>query len=188
VSNRSVFWVTWILFVATAIALVVATLQSSDKGATIVPLTAVICFIFVLPFAHRLTRAAIGIDGLVFGLQEQVKGIAENQQTILTKQRKQDEYLNKYRFFCLLANLLHEPEKHHLRYLLRRRQNATAEEYEGRESFRRELFRLKRFGLLSERSGQKIGAMHDNRDLFEIVNLTPFGVEFVETLSEIESG
>ena len=53
---------------------------------------------------------------------------------------------------------------------------------------RDEMFRLKRFGLLDELPGQKVGDMFDNKrfKLREFVQLTPQGERFIRALDEIE--
>ncbi len=86
-------------------------------------------------------------------------------------------------FFSILSNLLSLPEKYHLRSLAR-----GDEEYVGQGSLRDELFRLKRFGLLDELEGQKIGDMFDNKrfTLRGFVRLTPQGERFLKALDEIE--
>lgn len=86
-------------------------------------------------------------------------------------------------FFSILSNLLSLPEKYHLRSLAR-----SEEEYVGQSSLREELFRLKRFGLIDEIEGQKIGDMLDGSKfkLRSFVRLTPQGERFIRALDEIE--
>jgi hypothetical protein len=90
-------------------------------------------------------------------------------------------------FFSILSNLLSFPEKYHLRSLART--NETAEEYTGQASLREEMFRLKRFGLVDEVEGQKIGDMFDGKKfkLRSFVRLTPQGERFIKALDEIEA-
>jgi hypothetical protein len=86
-------------------------------------------------------------------------------------------------FFSILSNLLILPEKYHLRTLAR-----GDEEYTGQASLREELFRLKRFGLIDELEGQKIGDMLDGRKfkIGSFVRLTQQGERFIKALDEIE--
>jgi hypothetical protein len=88
-------------------------------------------------------------------------------------------------FFSILSNLLSLPEKYHLRSLAR----GGNEEYVGQASLREELFRLKRFGLLDELEGQKIGDMFDSKrfKLREFLRLTSQGERFIKALDEIEA-
>jgi len=87
-------------------------------------------------------------------------------------------------FFSILSNLLSLPEKYHLRSLAR-----TDEEYTGQSSLREEMFRLKRFGLIDEVEGQKIGDMFDGKKFRprSFVHLTPQGERFIKALDEIEA-
>lgn len=86
-------------------------------------------------------------------------------------------------FFSILSNMLSLPEKYHLRSLAR-----TDDEYKGRSSLREELFRLKRFGLIDEIGGQKIGDMFDGKKfkLRSFVSLTSQGGRFIRALDDIE--
>ena len=88
-------------------------------------------------------------------------------------------------FFSILSNLLSLPEKYHLRLLAR----GVDEEYTGQSSLREEIFRLKRFGLVAEIEGQKIGDMLDGRkfNLRSFVYLTPQGGRFIKALDQIEA-
>jgi hypothetical protein len=87
-------------------------------------------------------------------------------------------------FFSILSNLLSFPEKYHLRSLAR-----TDEEYTGQPSLRDELHRLKRFGLIDEVEGQKIGDMFDGKKfmLRSFVRLTSQGERFIKALDKIEA-
>jgi hypothetical protein len=86
-------------------------------------------------------------------------------------------------FFSILSNLLSLPEKYHLRSLAR-----GDEEYTGQPALREEMFRLKRFGLIDEIEGQKIGDMFDGKTFRfrSFVRLTPQGERFIKALDEIE--
>ena len=79
------------------------------------------------------------------------------------------------------------PEKSHLRTL--RRIAGPDGDYIGCSSLREELWRLKRFGLIDEVEGQKIGDMYDDRRfrLHSFVRLTAQGEGFIKALSQIEA-
>jgi hypothetical protein len=61
--------------------------------------------------------------------------------------------------------------------------------YVGRAELREELFRLRRFGLINEVKGQRIGLMYDGKELNlpDFVRLTSIGENFVLALPLIES-
>lgn len=109
-------------------------------------------------------------------------GIEVTLEKIERQQKEQRRELDA--FFSILSNLLSLPEKYHLRSLAR-----TDEEYTGQSSLREELFRLKRFGLIDEIEGQKIGDMFDNKKfkLRSFVRLTQQGERFIKALDEIEA-
>jgi hypothetical protein len=98
------------------------------------------------------------------------------------KQEVQKTYLDA--FFAILANSLSSPEKYHLRALSR-----GGEEYEGKPTLRDELLRLKRYGLIDEVEGQKIGDLFDRRkdNFAKYVRLTETGEQFIVALRKIES-
>ncbi len=62
------------------------------------------------------------------------------------------------------------------------------EVYDGQLSLREELLRLKRFGLIEEIEGQKIGDMFDGTKfkLRSFVCLTAQGERFIRALDDIE--
>jgi len=172
-----------------AAVLVIATI------AIIAYLTAVVTG--AIPKDNRLSLAELGlaIGGCLFlilvihpaaldrlNLLKLPGGIELTLEKIQRQQVQQRRELDA--FFSILSNLLSLPEKYHLRSLAR-----ADEEYVGQPSLREEMFRLKRFGLIDEVEGQKIGDMFDgNRfKLRSFVRLTPQGERFIKALDEIES-
>jgi len=89
-------------------------------------------------------------------------------------------------FFAIVSNKLSAPEKHHLP-TLQRLDNARfskisqSDIYVGRPELRDELFCLRRFGLVDEVKGQRIGLLYDGKELNlpEFVRLTSIGEKFV---------
>jgi hypothetical protein len=121
-----------------------------------------------------------------------INDIRSRQDELQQRQAEQQEYHRL--FFALLSNMLSLPEKHHLRTLQRLgsaqfSEIPTSDIYEGRAELRQELFRLKRFGLIDEVMGQRIGLMYDGKqfNLPDFVRLTLIGENFVFALSGIES-
>jgi hypothetical protein len=109
-------------------------------------------------------------------------GIEVTLEKIQQKQEQQQRELDSS--FAILSNLLSLPEKYHLRALAR-----GGEEYTGCGSLRDEILRLKRFGLIDEVEGQKVGDMFDGKKfrLDSFVHLTPNGTKFIRALDAIES-
>jgi hypothetical protein len=108
-------------------------------------------------------------------------GIEVTLERIQAQQHEQRQELNL--FFSIISNMLSPPEKFHLRALGR-----GDDEYVGQGSLREELHRLKRFGLLDEVPGQKIGDIFDGKaiKLSSFVSLTSQGKGFIRSLDEIE--
>ena len=100
------------------------------------------------------------------------------------KQQQVEQRRELDAFFSILSNLLSPPEKYHLRALGR----TSDEVYDGQLSLREELLRLKRFGLIEEIEGQKIGDMFDGTKfkLRSFVCLTAQGERFIRALDDIE--
>jgi hypothetical protein len=121
-----------------------------------------------------------------------ISDIRSRQDELQRRQTEQQEYHQL--FFAILSNILTMPEKHHLR-TLHRLGNAKFNEisksdvYIGRQELREELFRLRRFGLVDEVKGQRIGLMYDGKEfnLPDFVCLTSIGEKFVVALPLIES-
>lgn len=149
-----------------------------------------------IPKDNRLTLAELGLAlvGCLFlimvihpaalerlNLLKLPGGIEITLEKIQRQQIEQRRELDA--FFSILSNLLSLPEKYHLRSLAR-----GDEEYAGQPSLRDEMFRLKRFGLIDEVEGQKIGDMFDGKKftLRSFVRLTPQGERFIKALDEIE--
>ncbi len=121
-----------------------------------------------------------------------ISDIRTRQDQLQQKQAEQQEYHRL--FFAILTNMLSMPEKHHLR-TLHRLGTASFNEvprsdiYVGRPELREELFRLRRFGVVDEVNGQRIGLMYDGKEcnLPDFVRLTAIGERFVLALPLIES-
>src|SRR5262249_7652042 len=116
-----------------------------------------------------------------------ISDIRSRQDELQERQKEQQEYHQL--FFAILSNILSLPEKHHLRALRRLQGVAFGslpkdDIYIGRPELREELFRLRRFGLVSEVAGQRIGLMYDGKtfNLGDFVQLTPIGDNFVLAL------
>ena len=111
---------------------------------------------------------------------------------LISRQTEQQEYHQL--FFAILSNILTMPEKHHLRTLYRLG-NARFSEiprsdiYVGRPELLEELFRLRRFGLIDEVPGQRIGLIYDDKEvnLADFLRPTPIGNNFVLALPRIEN-
>jgi predicted nucleotide-binding protein len=122
----------------------------------------------------------------------EISDIRTRQDELQKRQTEQQEYHQL--FFAILSNILTLPEKHHLRTLYRLG-NASFSEiprsdiYVGRPELRDELFRLRRFGLVDEVPGQRVGLIYDGNEvnLADFLRLTPIGSNFVLALPMIES-
>jgi hypothetical protein len=136
---------------------------------------ALVAFLFLILTIHPAALERMNLLKLPGGIELTLEKIQHQQ----VEQRRELDA-----FFSILSNLLSLPEKYHLRSLAR-----TDEEYTGQSSLREELFRLKRFGLISEVEGQKIGEMLDGKKfkLRSFVQLTPQGERFIKALDEIEA-
>jgi hypothetical protein len=100
-------------------------------------------------------------------------------------EKKQEEQQTSLDAFSgILANLLTLPEKYHMRALDR---GDTL--YTGQEALRQELLKLKRYGLIDEVPGQKIGDIFDRNiiDLAKFVRLSKPGKRFLLNLDRIEA-
>jgi hypothetical protein len=150
-----------------------------------------------IPKDNRLSLAEMGLAGVAclflvlvihpaafdrLSLLKLPGGIELTLEKIQRQQVEQRRELDA--FFSILSNLLSLPEKYHLRSLAR-----ADEEYTGQASLREEMFRLKRFGLIDEVEGQKIGDMFDGKKfkLRSFVCITPQGERFIKALDEIEA-
>jgi hypothetical protein len=136
---------------------------------------AVVACLFLILVIHPAALDRLNLLKLPGGIELTLEKIQRQQ----VEQRQELDA-----FFSILSNLLSLPEKYHLRSLAR-----TDEEYTGQSSLREEMFRLKRFGLIAEIEGQKIGDMFDGKKfkLRSFVHLTPQGERFIKALDEIEA-
>jgi hypothetical protein len=136
---------------------------------------ALVAFLFLILTIHPAALERLNLLKLPGGIELTLEKIQHQQ----VEQRRELDA-----FFSILSNLLSLPEKYHLRSLAR-----SDEEYTGQSSLREEIFRLKRFGLIAEVEGQKIGEMLDGKKfkLRSFVQLTPQGERFIKALDEIEA-
>lgn len=136
---------------------------------------AIVWCLFIVLILHPAALDRLSLLKLPGGIELTLEKIQRQQ----VEQRRELDA-----FFSILSNLLSLPEKYHLRTLGR-----TDEEYTGQSSLRDELFRLKRFGLIDEVEGQKIGDMFDGKKfmLRSFVCLTPQGERFIRALDEIDA-
>jgi hypothetical protein len=148
--------------------------KQNRLGVSEIALAVVVLLFFVLA-VHPTALDRLSLLKLPGGIEVTLEKIQQQQ----VEQRRELDA-----FFAILSNLLSLPEKYHLRTLARGDQ-----EYTGQGTLREELFRLKRFGLIDELPGQKIGDMLDGRQfmLASFVQLTQQGERFVKALDKIEA-
>jgi hypothetical protein len=122
----------------------------------------------------------------------EISDIRSRQDELQQRQAEQQEYHQM--FFAILSNILTVYEKHHLRTLHRLGDTPfghvpKSDLYVGHPGLREELFRLRRFGLIDEVKGQRIGMIYDDKELNlpDFVGLTSIGESFVLALPRIES-
>jgi hypothetical protein len=170
-------WAVLLIVIAafTYIALIVCgQIPSGDRlGNEEITIGALAC-IFLILFTNPDAFSRLSLLKLPGGIEVKLDKLEKQQQ-------EQQTYLDA--FNAILSNLLSLPEKYHLRALLR-----GGEMYEGRPSLRDELFRLKRFGLIEEVEGQKIGDLFDGRkdNFANYVRFTDNGKKFILGLDRIE--
>ena len=161
--------------IAYLVCVVTGKIHKDDRlGLPEVGLALVAC-VFLILVIHPAALDRLNLLKLPGGIELTLEKIQRQQ----VEQRRELDA-----FFSILSNLLSLPEKYHLRSLAR-----TDEEYTGQPSLREEMFRLKRFGLIDEVEGQKIGDMFDGKKfkLRSFVHLTPQGKRFINALDEIEA-
>ncbi len=138
---------------------------------------ALVAFLFLILVIHPAALDRLNLLKLPGGIELTLEKIQRQQ----IEQRQELDA-----FFSILSNLLSLPEKYHLRLLGRSDED---EEYTGQSALREELFRLKRFGLIEEVEGQKIGNMLDGKKFMprSFVRLTRQGERFIQELDQIEA-
>jgi hypothetical protein len=96
------------------------------------------------------------------------------------QQQRQD--LDAIRF--VLTMVLSPEQREHLTRLA----DGRTQNYEGRESLRKELRALRDLGLIGKREGRHIGELKDGArvDLSQVVTLTPRGRDYLKRLQQYE--